>query len=202
MVGKQVPYFDREENSPGALAARLSTDSSQLQQLLGTEMGMSLVGIFSIVGSIIISFVFGWKLSMVGVFAVMPIIIAAGYLRVHLESSFERMNALVFAETSQVGSEAIGGFRTVTALTMEQTIEDRFEQLLKIHAGKAMKKAKWSTFVFAFSESADMLCQALVFWYGLPLVAHRPALTSSGMVVNFLQTENMVSYNSLSSTWP
>jgi ATP-binding cassette subfamily B (MDR/TAP) protein 1 len=164
MVRKRIPYFDREENSPGALAARLSTDSSHLQQLLGTEMGMSLVGVLSIVGSIIISFVFGWKLSLVGIGIVMPIILAAGYLRVSLESSFERLNAVVFAETSQFGSEAIAGFRTVTALTMEESIEQRFEDLLKQHSEKALKKAKWSTIVFAFSDSADLLCQALVFW--------------------------------------
>lgn len=164
MVRKRIPYFDREENSPGALAARLSTDSAHLQQLLGTEMGMSLVGVLSIVGSIIISFLFGWKLSLVGIGIVMPIILTAGYFRVSLESSNEKLNAVVFAETSQFGAEAIAGFRTVTALTMEESIEQRFEDLLAQHAQKAMKKAKWSTIVFAFSDSADLLCQALVFW--------------------------------------
>lgn len=164
MMRKRIPYFDREENSPGALAARLSTDSSHLQQLLGMEMGMSFVGVLSIVGSVIISFVFGWKLSLVGIGIVMPIILAAGYWRVTLESSNEKLNAVVFAETSQFGAEAIAGFRTVTALTMEQHIEDRFEDLLSTHASKALKKAKWATLVFAFSDSADLLCQALVFW--------------------------------------
>jgi ATP-binding cassette subfamily B (MDR/TAP) protein 1 len=164
MVRKRIPYFDREENSPGALAARLSTDSSHLQQLLGTEMGMSLVGVLSIVGSIIISFVFGWKLSLVGIGIVMPIILAAGYFRVSLESSNEKLNAVVFAETSQFGSEAIAGFRTVTALTMEGSIEQRFKDLLQMHSQRALQKAKYSTIVFAFSDSADLLCQALVFW--------------------------------------
>lgn len=165
MMRKRIAYFDREENSPGALSARLSTDASHLQQLLGTEMGMCLVGVLSIVGSIIISFVFGWKMSLVGIGIVMPIILAVGYWRVLLESSNEKLNAVVFAETSQFGAEAIAGFRTVTALTMEEHIETRFEKLLSAHAQKALKKAKWATLVFAFSDSADLLCQALVFWY-------------------------------------
>lgn len=164
MVRKRIPYFDLEENSPGALAARLSTDASHLQQLLGTEMGMSLVGVLSITGSVIISFVFGWKMSLVGIGVVMPVIFAVGYWRVELESANEKLNAVVFAETSQFGAEAIAGFRTVTALTMEEHIEDRFENLLSAHAQKALKKARWATLVFAFSDSADLLCQALVFW--------------------------------------
>jgi ABC-type multidrug transport system fused ATPase/permease subunit len=65
-------------------------------------MGMSVVGIFAIIGSIIIAFVFGWKLSLVGVLTVMPVCLVMGYFRVHLEAAFERLNALVFAESSQV----------------------------------------------------------------------------------------------------
>jgi ATP-binding cassette subfamily B (MDR/TAP) protein 1 len=165
MMKKRVVFFDRESNSPGTLTSRLSTDSSQLMQLLGTEMGMAIVAVLSIVGSVIIAFIFGWKLSLVGVLAVMPLVLVAGYYRVHLEGDFERLNALVFATSSQFGAEAIGGFRTVTSLTMENSITDRFDVLLKTHVKLAYTKARFSTLVFAFSDSADFLCQALVFWY-------------------------------------
>jgi len=127
-------------------------------------MGMALVAVLSIIGSIIISFVFGWKLSLVGVLGLMPVVLVAGYFRVHLEVAFEKLNSKVFAESSQFGSEAISGFRTVTALIMEDSILARFEHLLATHVSKAIHKAKWSTFVFAFSDSADMFCQAIVFW--------------------------------------
>jgi ATP-binding cassette subfamily B (MDR/TAP) protein 1 len=127
-------------------------------------MGMAIIAILSIIGSVIISFIFGWKLSLVGVLAIMPIVLIAGYYRVHLEGSFEKMNSVVFASSSQFGAEAISGFRTVTSLTMEDTITNRFDNLLKFHVKKAIAHAKWSTIVFAFSDSADFLCQALVFW--------------------------------------
>ena len=52
IISKRIAFFD-DENSPGTLTSRLSTDSTQLQQLLGTEMGMAIVGILSIVGSVI-----------------------------------------------------------------------------------------------------------------------------------------------------
>jgi len=127
-------------------------------------MGMELVGILGIIGSIAISFAFGWKLALVGVLTVMPVVLVAGYYRVVLESGFEKMNAAVFAETAQFGTEAISAFRTVTALVLEDSIMDRFELLLKSHVRKSIHRAKWSTLVIAFSDSADMFCQALVFW--------------------------------------
>jgi hypothetical protein len=49
---------------------------------------------------------------------------------------------------------------------MEDTICNRFDNLLKTHVANAIKKARFSTLVFAFSDSAEMFAQALVFWYG------------------------------------
>jgi ATP-binding cassette, subfamily B (MDR/TAP), member 1 len=188
---KRIAFFDKETNSPGTLAAKLSTDSAQLQQLLGSEMGMALVAVLSIVGSVIIAFIFGWKLALVGVLAIMPVVLIAGYYRVHLEQAFESMNAEVFATSSQFGSEAISGFRTVTSMTMEDSIITRFDVLLKAHVKKAFKHARFSTVVFAFSDSADFLCQALCFWYfSRSLNKERPLILFLGMVVDFWSAES------------
>jgi ATP-binding cassette subfamily B (MDR/TAP) protein 1 len=164
ILRRPIAFFDEEGNSSGTLTSRLSTDSTHIQGLLGLEMGFQLVGIFGIIGSIIISFVYGWKLALVGVLAIMPIVLIAGYYRVRLENGFQQMNAEVFAETAQFSAEAISAFRTVTALIMEDSITKRFDRLLKNHVQKALATAKWSTFIFAFSDSVDMFGQALVFW--------------------------------------
>jgi ATP-binding cassette, subfamily B (MDR/TAP), member 1 len=79
----------------------------------------------------------------------------------------------VFAESSQFGSEAVAAYRTVTSLMMEDKIVNRFDTLLKAHVKDAFHRARWSTLVFAFSDSADMFCQALVFYYGGTLLAKR-----------------------------
>ena len=52
-----------------------------------------MISIFNLVGSITISFVFGWKLSLVGILAIMPVVLSAGYLRVSLERGFEKLNS-------------------------------------------------------------------------------------------------------------
>lgn len=161
---QEISFFDDDKNSPGTLTSRVSRDPTRVKELLGGEMALQLVAVSGILGSVIIALCFGWKLSLVGVFAIMPVSMAAGYYRVHLERYFEQLNAEVFAETAQFGSEAIGAFRTVTALGMEDTIIKRFDQLLSLHMKKAIKQARLSTIVFAFSESADMFCQPLFFW--------------------------------------
>jgi ATP-binding cassette, subfamily B (MDR/TAP), member 1 len=164
LLKKKIPFFDKENNSAGTLTSRISTDATQLMQLLGGEMALQLVGFLGLIGSIIIAFYYGWKLTLVGIFSIMPLIMGAGYYRVRLEKDFERLNANVFAETAQFGAEAISGFRTVKALIMEDAIMSRFDNLLKEHIKNAVKNTKISTLVFSFSESAEMFCQALFFW--------------------------------------
>lgn len=171
ILRKRIAFFDTEGHSPGTLTSLLSGDPRQIEQLLGTEMSMGLMSIFNLVGCVIISFYFGWKLSLVGVLTVLPVILLAGFWRIKLEMEFSKLNNAIFEESSQFATEAVGAFRTVQSLIMEDVVNDRYNKLLTSHVSTAWKKAFPSTLVFATSDSIDMLCQALVFYYGGKLMA-------------------------------
>lgn len=173
MIRKRISFFDEVGHSPGSLTSRLSADCTQLQQLMSIEMGMALIAVVNLVGSIIIAFVYGWKLSLVGLFAALPLILAAGYFRMRIEIELETVNAKVFENSSQFATEAVGAFRTVLSLIMEDMIGDRYQTLLKGHVAAAFKSARWGSLVFAASDSIDMACMALAFWYGGTLLASR-----------------------------
>lgn len=81
------------------------------------------------------------------------------------------MSAAVFAESSKWAAEAIGAFRCVSSLTLEDVINERYERLLRGHVTDAYRKARWSTAIFALSDSLALACQALIFWYGGHLLA-------------------------------
>ena len=173
ILNKPIPWFDDQERSSGTLAARLSTDPQQLQEVLGPNMALPLVAIFNITGCTIISFVFGWKLTRVTFFSALPVIIAASFLRIRYEIDFESFNAKVFSESSKFAAESIGAFRTVAALTLEDTIIKRYRNLLDNQVSKAVKKGSYSVLVFALSDSLELACMALAFWYGGQLLGSR-----------------------------
>lgn len=161
---KPISYYDDEDNSVGALTARIATDPTQLQQLLGINMAFVFISVFNVVGCIAMSFYFGWKLTLLTVCSSVPIILAAGFFRIRYETQFEKMNWKVFAESAKFATESIGAIRTVSSLTLESEICDRYETLLQEHIKKAFKKARFSTFVFAISDSIALLCMAFVLW--------------------------------------
>ncbi|KAF9892618.1 hypothetical protein FE257_001020 [Aspergillus nanangensis] len=175
IIRNSVPYYDREENSSGSLLSRLSTDPRQLQELFGINGVFPLVSIFSITGCVAISFSFGWKLAAVTFFAAMPFIFFAAFMRLRYEIMFESMNAEVYADSSKFATEAIRAFRTVTSLTMEKSIIERYAGLLKEQRHKALRKAWYATLVFAFSDSVELCAMALALWYGGTLIASHEA---------------------------
>lgn len=166
MLNKPIPWFDGEANSSGTLTTRLSNDPQQLQEILGPNMTLPLIAIFNVIGCTIISFVFGWKLTLVTFFAALPVILVAQFLRMRYELQFESFNAAVFAESSKFAADSIGAFRTVAALTLEDAITARYQGLLDNHISKAFRKARYAVLVFALSDSIELCCMALTFWYG------------------------------------
>ena len=168
---QRISYFDQEDNSTGQLTARLSSDPTSLKELLGINTCMVLVGIFSLVGAIIISFVYGWKLALVALCVILPLNCLATFYRLRYELRFAAMNEAVFSESSKFGAESIGAFRTVTAFVLEDTICDRYERLLQGHVRSAYRKSPFPTLIFAFSDSVGLACQALILWYGGRLIS-------------------------------
>jgi ATP-binding cassette subfamily B (MDR/TAP) protein 1 len=140
--------------------------------MLGMNMALVYTAIISLVGCIIIAFIFGWKLTVLTVFVAMPIILAAGFFRIRYEIQFESMNQAVFAESSKFAAESIGAFRTVSSLTLEDMICHRYEVLLQGHVNAAFHKSKYSSLVFAASDSVQLLTMALAFWYGGQLLGN------------------------------
>ncbi|KAI0890737.1 P-loop containing nucleoside triphosphate hydrolase protein [Annulohypoxylon maeteangense] len=173
IIYQKTSFFDEEQNSTGSLTARVGGDPKQLEELLGLNMAMVYNSFFTLIGSLAISFAFGWKLALVATCVTMPIGLIAGYFRFKYELEFEQMYAEVFAESSKFAAEAIAAFRTVSSLTLEDTICTRYDGLLNHHVSHAYKKSIWRTLVFAFSDSVSMACQALILWYGGTLLASR-----------------------------
>lgn len=166
MMFQKTSYFDEEDHSHGTLTSRLGDDPKQLEELMGANMSMVYIALFNLTGSMIISLSFAWKLALVAICVVLPVSLFSSFWRFRYELQFVKMNNDVFAESSKFASESIGAFRTVSALTLEDSITDRFEKLCKGHVVTAYKKARWVSIIFGLADSSTMACQALIFYYG------------------------------------
>jgi ATP-binding cassette subfamily B (MDR/TAP) protein 1 len=171
LLYQKIGFFDDDSNSHGTLTSRIAGDAKQLEELFGINLAFLLSGVFTVIGCVTISLVFSWKLGLVALFVTMPILLVTGFWKMRHEVQFEQMNSAVFMESSQFATEAIGAIRTVSALTMESSINKRYQKLLDGHVQAAYRKAQWTAALFGFSDSVTLGCQALIIWYGGGLLA-------------------------------
>uniref|UniRef100_L2GBK3 ABC multidrug transporter n=1 Tax=Colletotrichum fructicola (strain Nara gc5) TaxID=1213859 RepID=L2GBK3_COLFN len=171
MLHQNVSFFDDDENSHGALSSRVGGDAKQLEELLGLNLALLLSGLFTVAGAVLIALLYSPKLGLIAMFVCLPVMLGTGLWKYRQEVQFDQMNSTVFMESSQFATEAIGAIRTVSALTMEPSIKERYEKLLNQHIDAAKRKAQWTSVLYGFADSAGMGCQALVFWYGGRLLA-------------------------------
>lgn len=62
---QEVGWFDQEENSSGAIAARLSTDTLYIRGAVGDQLGLIIQTLVTIIAAYVIAFTASWKMTLV-----------------------------------------------------------------------------------------------------------------------------------------
>ena len=161
---QHMTFFDRPENSTGALAARVSSEPASLQELISFNLFVLLINFFSLISSAILAIAYGWKLGLVLSLGGLPVLIGAGYIRIRLEYKFDEDAAGRFAQSSGYASEAAMAIRTVSSLALEKVVVDRYHGLLKNLANEAMVSLVWKMCFYSLSQSISFLVTGLGFW--------------------------------------
>ncbi|KAM0240144.1 hypothetical protein ACHAP5_008064 [Fusarium lateritium] len=168
---QDVAFFDLQHNATGAICARLLSNASNLNDLLGINSGLILISLVTIVSVSILGVVYGWKLGLVCVFGALPPIATSGFLRIRLEVKLAEDTSERFASSAALATEAVSAICTVATLTLENKMLALYRERLDVVARKSVKALTLTMFWYAFSQSVNFLCMALGFWYGGLLVS-------------------------------
>ncbi|KAF4438147.1 putative ABC multidrug transporter, partial [Fusarium austroafricanum] len=168
---QDVGFFDLPQNATGAICARLLTNASNLNDLLGINSGLILISLVTIVSVSVLGIVYGWKLGLVCVFGALPPIATSGILRIRLEVKLEEDTSERFASSAALATEAVSAIRTVASLTLENKMLALYRERLDVVAKKSAKALTFTMLWYAFSQSVNFLSMSLGFWYGGLLVS-------------------------------
>ncbi|KAJ4025753.1 hypothetical protein NW752_003229 [Fusarium irregulare] len=110
MLRQDLRFFDRPDNTVGALISRVDSHSQAVLELMGFNVALALQCIINVVASSILALVYAWKLGLVGVFAGMPPLLLAGYSRIRLETKLDTEVDSRFSTSASIASESVNGF--------------------------------------------------------------------------------------------
>jgi ABC-type multidrug transport system fused ATPase/permease subunit len=169
MLRQEIGWFDSEKNSTGALTTRLATEAAQVQGATGARIGVMMQAFFNIGVAIIISFIFGWQLTLL-VLGFLPLIAVAGAIEWQLVQASSEQDKEALEVSGKIATEAIENIRTVASLTREQTFFKNYVTLLEGPYMTNLKRAQASGLSYGFSQGIIFFAYAATFRLGGHLV--------------------------------
>jgi len=161
---QSMPFFDDPRNTTGSLVSRLSSEPSNLQELLSANLGLILVNVVNLGSCCVLALVVGWKLGLVLVFGALPFLVLSGYVRIRLDFKLDSQTSERFAWSSGLASEAVRAIRTVSSLTLEKIVIREYENALRGIEKKSLGSIGFIMFFYSLSQSISFLAMALGFW--------------------------------------
>jgi ATP-binding cassette subfamily B (MDR/TAP) protein 1 len=134
-------------------------------------IGFGISSVVTLVGSCTLALVLGWKLALVCICSVVPLLVVAGYARIKIEMGFVKDTMNIFGDSADFAAEAVGAYRTVSSLVMEEDIRSRYAEMLDSHVDRVLERTLYSSILYSASDSVSILATALCFWYGGELMA-------------------------------
>lgn len=169
IIKQDMEFFDKPDNATGALVSRLSTQPTQLQELLSFNLSLIVTTIVNVISTNILSIAVGWKLGLVVAFGALMPLVFCGWFRVRLEMKLDQASANRAGSSAALAAEAISSMRTVSSLTLESHFLDRYKAGLKDIQQDYIKSVVWTMIWYSLSQSVNFLCMGLGFWLVLSL---------------------------------
>ncbi|KAG0008293.1 Multidrug resistance protein 1, partial [Podila clonocystis] len=169
ILSQEMAFFDRPENSTGALTSRLATDSQQMFDMVSQTI-LTIVSAISTT-SVGLGFAFAatWQMTLI-ILAAVPVIGLGQYLEIAALSGFGEKTRKAYERSGQVAGEAMANIRTVVSLAKEDKFESRYEEVTREPHRYAMNKAVYASFGFALSQAVAFWSYSIGFYGGYRLV--------------------------------
>ncbi|RBR13147.1 uncharacterized protein FIESC28_08333 [Fusarium coffeatum] len=172
MLRQDLQFFDREENSTGALASRVDSNPQSILELMGFNVALILIAILNLLACGLLAIIHSWKLGLVVVCAGLPPLVSSGYFKIRLDAKLDRDTSKRYSTSASVASEAITAIRTVSSLAIEESVLYKYvNELNEAVAGSKNDLFRIMIF-FALTQSIEYWFQALGFWYGCRLLSY------------------------------
>ncbi|KAF3018323.1 hypothetical protein E8E15_005862 [Penicillium rubens] len=171
MMRQDLQFFDRTENTTGALTSRADSYPQAVFELMGFNVALILVATVGVLSCSVLALAYAWKLGLVIILAGLPPMLLSGYARIRMEGAMDHKISKMFSGSASIASEAVTAIRTVSSLAIETSVLERYTKELDRANATSTKPVLLIMLPFAFTQTVEYSFLALGFWYGCRLVS-------------------------------
>ena len=172
-----------EQEMVGRILTRMTGDIDALTNLLNAGLIQLIVAVLSLFGIFGFLLVYNWRLALVALASLPPLIAATWWFRQRSRVAYEAVRDRVATVNANL-SQSLSGVRVTQAFTREERNTKDFASIVGSHR-EARLAGQWAASVyFPIVETLSVLSTAAVLWAGAALV--RGGSLTTGALVAFV----------------
>jgi subfamily B ATP-binding cassette protein MsbA len=180
LVRLGFPYFQRTRT--GQIISRVTVDVEEIRSLVTENLAKALSSGIQLIFFLGGLFLISWKLTLVALLALPPILGLWGRLRKRLHRGVLRVLDAVGDVASQL-QETVSGIRLVKATGAEEWEIRRFQTLTRGHYKAFIRNERWRQFFGPATEMVIAMAILGLLWFGSYLVLKERSLSAEYFLV-------------------
>ncbi|CAF1243450.1 unnamed protein product [Adineta steineri] len=166
---QEVAYFDRPENSSGAICNQLSSNAAAIENMAGTRLGVICESLSMSAVGFLLGLFYNWQLTIIIAIPLIILIIAT-IIDIRLGTWLQTQVDLIYSQASTLVVEVITNMRTVKQLSIENEVLRQYSNLLDQVLKKSWIPEVMCATMFGLFWILNPLTLGLLYWRALILV--------------------------------
>ncbi|RCN31741.1 ABC transporter, ATP-binding protein, partial [Ancylostoma caninum] len=129
LLRQDIGFFDDLRHGTGKLCTRFATDAPNVRYVF-TRLPSVISSAVTIIGALIVGFVFGWQLALI-LTILIPLIIGSGYFEMRMQFGKKMRDTELLEEAGKIASQAVENIRTVHALNRQEQFHFMYCEYLR-----------------------------------------------------------------------
>jgi ABC-type multidrug transport system fused ATPase/permease subunit len=169
-------FFDRQENTSGALISKLSSDTTKINGIALSIVGQLFQTSVTLVLGVALSLVYDWRLCLINI-GFLPLIIGSYILQFKVQKGGAAEDDAIEMEAGSILSESVINTKTIFSYNMEAKVVDYYSKILE-GFNRNMKKSSMINGIFYSSSQFIVFgMYATLFYAGGQFFFMSPPLT-------------------------
>ncbi|MCA9529239.1 MAG: ABC transporter ATP-binding protein [Myxococcales bacterium] len=158
----RMSYFDR--TPAGRVVTRVTNDVDSLSELFASGAVTAVADLLTLVGIVGFMLYLDWRLSLVALAALPPLVVFVNVLRRLAREAFRAIRVRL-AQLNAYLAEQVQGIAVVQAFGREDDCAAEYREINAAYRDANLRSIRYDALLYSVVESVSVVCVALTLWY-------------------------------------
>ena len=159
-----LSFYDKIENSPGALLSKLSMDTVQLNSIFQMIIGDTFHSFGSLISGLVLAFYYDWRLTIISLFFI-PFIITSNLLISKTRRSGSKPYKKINLEAGAILSESVLNTKTIFSFNFQKESIKLYKEVLNSETKTFLKDSVWLGIFMGFGIFCSFANHSALFFF-------------------------------------